>query len=342
MLFLFIITLLLSIVLVFFLIQYASSLGLVAIPNERSSHKKVTPCGAGIAFFSSVIISTLLYGSSIYDSYPLLVSAFFMVFGIGIYDDYRQTASQTKFLVIIVAALFVYIDGIGIHSLGNYFGHNVFLSWMALPVTLLAIVGFTNALNLSDGLDGLAGSICLVIITGLGYIGWVNDNIFMIYVSIVLFSSLLGFMWFNWNPAKVFMGDSGSLTLGFMIAVLSIQALAYVTPVSILFIAAIPILDTVIVMMRRKKHKCSMVNADKNHLHHILLDVFSGSVKKTVLFIASVQLFFTVLGIFFINHVGQEFTLPLFFGFLFLFYWLIEKVCAKVNRPFFVADEGRV
>jgi UDP-GlcNAc:undecaprenyl-phosphate GlcNAc-1-phosphate transferase len=342
MLFSFIITLLLSVVLVFFLIQNAVSLGMVAVPNERSSHKKVTPCGAGIAFFSAVIISILLYGSEIYHSYLLTVSAFFMVFGIGIYDDYRQTTSQTKFLVIIVAALLVYIDGIGIHTLGNYFGHALFLSWIALPVTLLAIVGFTNALNLSDGLDGLAGGLCLVIIAGLGYVGQVNHDAFMMHASIVLFSALLGFMWFNWNPAKVFMGDSGSLTLGFMIAVLSIKSLAYINPVSILFMTAIPILDTVIVMMRRKKYKCSMVNADKNHLHHILLDVFSGSVKKAVLCIISMQLFFTVLGLFFISHLEQEITLPLFFGLLFLFYWVVEKVCYKVNRPFFSSDEEHI
>jgi len=341
MLFSFIITLLLSVVLVFFLIQNAASLGMIAVPNERSSHKKITPCGAGIAFFSAMIISILLYGSEIYHSYLLFVSAFFMVFGIGIYDDYRQTTSQTKFLVIIVAALLVYIDGIGIHSLGNYFGRTLFLSWGALPITLLAIVGFTNALNLSDGLDGLAGGICLVIIAGLGYIGQANHDAFMVNTCIVLFSTLLGFMWFNWNPAKVFMGDSGSLTLGFMIAVLSIKALAYVNPVSILFMAAIPILDTVIVMVRRKKYKCSMVDADKNHLHHILLDIFSGNVKKTVLSIASMQLFFTVLGVFFVNRLGQEITLPLFFGFLFLFYWLVEKMCDKVNRPFIVSDENR-
>ena len=330
----FLITAALSAALIFLLIENAGSLGLVAVPNERSAHKEITPCGAGIAFISAFFIGAAIHSWSIYSNYFLTSLAAMLIFIFGIYDDLQQSSSRTKFLIIIIATLMVFIEGLQIESIGSYFGKEVDLFWLSFPVTLVAIVGFTNALNLTDGLDGLAGSISLIILSGLNYIGYLHHDAFILATSSGLFPALVAFLMFNWNPAKVFMGDSGSLTLGFIIAVLSIKALEYIDPVSILFIAAIPILDTVTVMVRRKLSGHSMVKADKNHLHHIVLNNFNGNVRRTVLLIGGIQLAFTLFGILVASQLGQEITLPLFFICLFVFYFVTEKIRRGYDHSF--------
>lgn len=342
MLFLFAFSSVLTILLIYLIIKNASLLGMVAIPNERSVHKKTTPSGAGLAFISAMFISVAINNWSAYNSDLWIFTAIFLVFMLGVYDDYQHSLPKLKFIGILLAAIIVYINGLAIDTLGSYFGYDEPLPvWVSFPITLIAITGFTNALNLIDGLDGLAGTISLIIIGSLAYLGYVNKDGFVIMVSGAVLPALLVFMLFNWNPAKIFMGDSGSLTIGFIIAILSIKALAYIDPVSILFIAAIPILDTVTVMVRRKRHGLSILSADKNHLHHIMLDVFKGNVKKTVLFIASLQLLLSLFGIFLASKLGQEVTLPLFFICLIGLYIVIERLCYKNNRPLFAPSESR-
>ncbi len=328
----FIITSILSSSLILLLIQYAPALGLVAVPNERSAHKDVTPCSAGIAFIGAMFIGTMISGWEIYSSHWLSVVAIFLVFLLGVYDDYRHSSSYSKFFLILVAGVLVCFDGMRIHSIGVYFNTDISLHWLAIPVTLFAIAGFTNALNLIDGLDGLAGGVSLIILAGLEYVGYINQDPFLINIISVLFPALLAFIVFNWNPAKVFMGDSGSLTLGFIIAVLSIKALDYIDPISILFIAALPVLDTVTVMIRRKRNGLSLFSADKNHLHHILLDKFGGNVKVTVLVLVGFQLVFTLFGIFISSKMGQEITLPLFLACLIVLYVWVDVITVKVRR----------
>jgi len=277
-------------------IKYSSALGLVDEPNERSSHTNAIPRGAGIVFGFVFLVSVFLFsylhlGDLTY-FYTFL--SFIIVYITGIYDDIRGITSKKKFIFIILAALIAYFDGFQILSLGSYFGVEFTLGYLSIPFTIFAIVGFTNAVNLTDGLDGLAGSISILMLLALMFIGiHHNDNI-LIYLPIFLASTLLAFLVLNWHPAKIFMGDSGSLFLGFTIALLSIYALKYINPVSILFLAAVPILDTLIVMRRRRQRNQSLFLADKNHLHHILL-----SVKKdhlfTVLTLLKIQLVFTLI-----------------------------------------------
>ncbi len=327
----FLITTFLSATLIFLLIENASSLGLVAVPNNRSVHKKITPCGAGIAFIGAFFIGVTIYSWGIYSAYFLTSLAVVLIFILGIYDDLKHSSSHAKFLIIIIATLMIFIEGLRIESIGNYFEKEANLFWLSFPVTLFAVVGFTNALNLIDGLDGLAGTISLIILSGLSYIGYIHQDDFIFTTGAILFPTLVIFLAFNWNPARVFMGDSGSLTLGFIIAVLSIKSLDYIDPVSILFIAAIPILDTVTVMVRRKLSGHSMVSADKNHLHHIILNTFNGNVKKTVLLISGIQLVFTLFGVLLTNQIGQELTLPLFFICLIVFYFVTERIRGVTN-----------
>ena len=294
------ITAVISFVLTYILLKVfipnASKFGLLDIPNERSVHKTPVARGAGAIFGLVFLLGLIVLNQFVvFDtSYFYIFIALIVVYITGIYDDIKNITSGAKFIFIIIASFIAYFDGFYIHSLGNYFGYELSLGYFILPFTIFAIVAFTNALNLTDGLDGLAGSISIVILSSLVYIGIQNNDDILIYVPILLIAPLLAFLVFNWYPAKVFMGDSGSLFLGFVIAIFSIYALKYINPASVLFLAAIPLIDTLVVMRRRKQRKQSLFVADKNHLHHILLK-FKRDKLFTVASLIKLQLLFVLI-----------------------------------------------
>jgi len=164
-----------------------------------------------------------------------------------------------------------------------------------LPFTFFALAGYTNALNLMDGLDGLAASLSLVMLIAFFVIGVQHQDKLLISLSSSYIISLLAFLLFNWHPAKVFMGDSGSLSLGMIIVILALQSLHYIKPVSVLFIIALPILDTFIVITRRMQRHQSPFIADKNHLHHFLFNV-KGDIRYTVMMLTMMQIIFSMIG----------------------------------------------
>jgi UDP-GlcNAc:undecaprenyl-phosphate GlcNAc-1-phosphate transferase len=321
-----------SLFLIRLLIKYAPHMGLEDIPNARSVHKNATPLGAGIGIFIAFFFALFFSDSHFFANYPLSLFAFVIVFLIGLLDDYRGASPRTKFIVIFIATTLCYLEGIGIHSLGPFFGFDLALGWLALPFTLFAVSGFTNALNLIDGLDGLAGTISMIILAVMFYIGFENGDAFIMNVSALLFAAIAAFLFFNWNPARIFLGDSGSLTIGFLISIVSIKALDYVHPTLILFLAQIPILDTLIVMIRRKRHGRSAFEADKTHLHHILLDFFNGNVKRTVTSLVMLQTVSSLTGLFYLYNVEQTLVLLLFIVNLVLLYIFSSSMLENQRR----------
>jgi UDP-GlcNAc:undecaprenyl-phosphate GlcNAc-1-phosphate transferase len=250
-----ILKLLLTFILTFFfiklIIKNASVLGLIDIPNERSSHTKITPRGAGIGLGLAFFVSILLFDFSFFIENWLVFLAIFLVFLIGILDDHKDASPKAKFYVIMLATLLVYFDDIAIYSIGSFFGVELSLWYFALPFTMFALAGFTNALNLIDGLDGLAGSVSIIILSTFLYIGYVNQDQLIITLTSTTITVLCAFMLFNWNPASIFMGDSGSLFLGFIISLVTVISIQYIHPITILYLAAILILDTIVLMIRR-------------------------------------------------------------------------------------------
>jgi UDP-GlcNAc:undecaprenyl-phosphate GlcNAc-1-phosphate transferase len=288
---------LLSYLLIFWVRKTAPKIGLLDIPNERSTHLDIVPRGAGIGFVSAVLLGMIFFQWQLLISYLWTFLALCLVFIVGFLDDHKDTSPNTKFFVIIAATAMVLIDGIKIDDIGIFFGWHVQLGWLSVPFTLLAVVGFTNALNLIDGLDGLATGVSLVIFGALFAVGYMHEDTFIMYLSLFFIAALGAFLLFNWNPASIFMGDSGSLVLGFVIAILSIKALAYLPAVSILFLAAIPNMDVLIVLFRRKRSGRSVFSADRCHLHHILHRFFSQNTKKTVLFLIVLQAIYSLTGL---------------------------------------------
>ena len=305
-------------------IPNAHKFGLLDVPNERSVHKKPIARGAGIIFAFVFLVNILLFSvfSELDTNYTYIFLALLIVYFTGIYDDLHNIKSRTKFFLIIIAAVIAYYDGFVIDSVGHYFGYEFSLGWLSLPFTVFAVVGFTNALNLTDGLDGLASSISIVILISLSYLGFKHDDIILSCIPLLLTASLLAFLIFNWYPAKVFMGDSGSLFLGFTIAMLSIYALKYINPASILFLAAIPLLDTLVVMRRRKQRKQSLFTADKNHLHHILLK-FKKDKLFTVTSLIRLQVLFALIFIQ-VYDKSDSINLVLFTLLFFVFFTLFD------------------
>lgn len=275
-------------------ITLAPKLGLVDIPNERSSHKTVTPRGAGLVFGFIFLMGIIFFDLDTFSENKYTFLAILIIYICGVVDDRFTISAKQKLVFIVISSIIVYFNGFEITNIGTFFNISVNLGYFALPFTIFAIVAFTNAVNLSDGLDGLAGSISTIILSAIFVIGVIyQDNTLMVW-SAILVSIILAFLILNWHPAKVFMGDSGSLLLGFIIAILSIKSLTYINPVSVLFLAAVPILDTLVVFRRRIQRGRSPFEADKNHLHHILNNIKQDK-AFTVKMLISMQLVFSCM-----------------------------------------------
>jgi len=328
----FILIFLLSLVLINIIQKKATLFGLVDIPNNRSSHINNTPRGAGIGFYLAVVLTLLLFNFNIILSYLWTSLAIFSVFVIGALDDYQDTSPKIKFFVIFLGTFLLAIDNIVIRELGTFFAYELSLGWLALPFTAFALIAFTNALNLIDGLDGLAGTISIVILGSFFSIGYNNDDFFMMLLSGAFISALLAFLIFNWHPASIFMGDSGSLTLGFIISVLAIKSLVYMPAISILFLTAIPILDTCIVVILRRRSGRSLFSADRCHIHHILKEFFAENTQKTVILLVVLQIIYSFIGIQLEKNMDEGYLLVFFIFNIFFFYRLISNLIKKQKR----------
>jgi UDP-GlcNAc:undecaprenyl-phosphate/decaprenyl-phosphate GlcNAc-1-phosphate transferase len=309
--------------------SYAFKLSLIDKPNARSIHSENIPRGAGIGFVvASMLVLPLFHPNLLWD-YSWVFLAIALVFAVGVLDDHRDTSPRTKFLIIAISTLLLCLNNLTIDKIGFFLGSETSLGWLALPFTLFAVIAFTNALNLTDGMDGLAGTISLIILATLFVVGFQNNDFFIMSVSGAFIGALIGFLLFNWHPATIFMGDSGSLTLGFVIALLSIKSLAYISAFSILFIAAIPIIDTTIVVIRRRQSARPIFAADRCHLHHILYHFFQENTRKTVLMLALLQLVYSLVGMRFATQYDGAVVLGLFILNIVLIYILAGRIIMK-------------
>ncbi len=256
-------------------------------PDHRKVHETPIPRIGGvaiaIAFFVPVLALTFLDNkiSAAYldDQAKLIglgVGALVTVL-LGLFDDLRSLSALQKLPVQIAVAGLAWAAGFQIAAIGNPFGAPIELGWLGLPLTLLWIVGIMNAINLVDGLDGLAGGVALFALATLFVIGVVKGNPILSLTTVALAGALMGFLRHNFNPATIFMGDSGSLFLGYVIAVTSIWSSAKSSTVVSLaipiVILGLPILDTSMSMFRRMIRGKSPFSADREHIHHKLLDM---------------------------------------------------------------------
>jgi len=250
-------------------------------PNARKEHSVPTPTFGGISIFAGMMVA-LLFWFKFY-THPSIITFFLsmiLLFGVGIMDDLKDLAARYKLVIEVGLASLLAVSGIRITSFGGLFGINELHIVAQYIVTVVAIVGITNAFNLIDGIDGLAGGLGFMSLVTLGIFLTISKDLNYAMVAFALAGALLGFLYFNFNPAKIFMGDTGSLLLGFVIAVLCVQLMKvnaiHPTPVVpniyvfTLGIVMIPVFDTLRVFGTRIWKGRSPFSADKTHIHHLI------------------------------------------------------------------------
>ena len=324
------IIILLSYLLVKLVIRFAHKLDLYDVPNERSHHCNVTPSGAGIGFVMAFFIAMFGFEFQLLSEYWYVFAAIFMVFSIGIYDDRHDVSAKLKFIAIFFAVFVMWLNGFSIDTLGVWYGYDLSIAtWIALPLSMFALSGFTNALNLIDGIDGLSSSVSLIILLFFAFLGFEYHNDLIVILSTFTIAAIIGFLFLNWHPAEIFMGDSGSLTIGFIISILATLSLQDVHPIAIFYLTAVPILDTLIVMVRRIRRNKSPFSPDKTHIHHIMVKFFDMNVKKTVGFLVILQIVFSSIGYMILDSVNKNGgqNVPVFaavgFFFMFIMFYMI-------------------
>ena len=310
-------------------INKAEQFGFVDTPNKRSIHTKPVPRGGGIVFGIVFFFCLSLIEPHYFSNHTSVLFAIAMIYIVGILDDHQDTTPRTKFIVLAIAILLSIYGHVIIDDVGAYAGVDIRLEWLALPFTLFALAGFTNAFNLIDGLDGLAASVGIVILSAIAWIGYIHNDQFIVHTAILVIMILLAFLTYNKPPAKVFMGDSGSLFTGFVIAVLATYTLQYISGAAILFLAAVPLLDTFFVMYRRKRDGRPLMQADRCHIHHILFRHFKGNIYKTIGVLLLLQIINALLGIYVVTHIDGILGLVLFGGIFVVTYRWMQHLLQK-------------
>ena len=271
----------LSFILTPFIKRLAIYTKVISIPKvERNIHKKPIPLLGGLGIYISFILVLILKpGMLSYSEKGILIGATFIIIG-GLIDDAMEIKPWQKLFFQLAAASTLIFYGVTITILTNPFSAGVSyvnIKLLYIPFTLIWIIGVTNAFNLIDGLDGLAAGIALISCVTIFIIAIMNNRMEAAIFTAILSGAILGFLPYNFNPASIFLGDTGSQLLGFLLAAISIKgavksAAAFAIAVPILALG-LPIYDTIFAMIRRKLNGKPMMQGDRGHLHHRLMDM---------------------------------------------------------------------
>jgi len=293
-------------ILVPILSRVAFKLNFVDLPNFRKTHKRPVPLLGGLAIYLGYMITMFLCVDDSRLKTAIIISSTLIV-SIGLIDDYYKTkkkdfSSLPKLIIQIIVAVILYSFGIKITGISTIFGGGMifFSAEISLVVTLIWVVSLMNMINFLDGADGLAGGIAIISSMTLFLISYVKGLDVISLLSIILMGTTIGFLLYNFYPARIYMGDTGSVFLGLMLAIISIEgALKSATLLSILmviFVFGVPIFDTIIVFFNRWKNHKPLYTADRTHAHHRLLNK-GYSIKQAVGLIYIVSLIFSIVSI---------------------------------------------
>lgn len=256
--------------------KFAVKTGAMDQPDQRKVHKKPIPRLGGLAIYLAFMIALCSTVEINREILGLILGGSFIAL-IGIIDDFINMPAKIKLLGQIVAAGILVFFGIRIDFITNPFGDFIFLEYLSIPVTLFWIVGITNTVNLIDGLDGLAAGVSTIATITIMLVAWQSGATLVVTIAAALVGASLGFLHYNFNPARIFMGDTGSMFLGYMFAAISIigavksaATIALIVPILAL---GLPILDTTFAIVRRYRGGVPIFKPDKGHLHHRLLSM---------------------------------------------------------------------
>ncbi len=271
----------------------------VDIPNKRKTHKEPIPLLGGVAIYLGYIITMFFWVEELRLKLAIVISSTLIVL-IGLVDDYYKTrnkdlSSLPKVIIQILVGFVLYIFEIRIVGISSFFGEGMifFSPELSLVVTLIWVIGLMNMINFLDGADGLASGVAIISAMTFFLISYVKGLDVISLLSIILMGATLGFLMYNFYPAKIFMGDTGSVLLGLILAIISIEgALKSATLLSILmviFVFGVPIFDTIIVFYNRWRKHQPLYIADRSHAHHRLLKRgYSTTQAVTSLYLISI------------------------------------------------------
>lgn len=284
--------------------KLAIKVGAVDKPNARKVHTHAIPRLGGLAIYIGFMAAVLFCVPVRHELLALLLGCTAIV-ALGIWDDICNIPAKVKLVGQIVAACIPIAFGIQIEWLTNPFGTLIVLpELVAVPVTIFWIIGFTNTVNLIDGLDGLAAGVSFIASVSMFLLAYTMNQYLPAMIIVAMAGAALGFLQYNFNPAKIFMGDTGSMLLGYTMAVAAVLGLvktaATIALVVPLIALGLPILDTLFAIIRRKMSGVPIFQPDKGHLHHRLL-ALGMSQKQAVLIMYFVSIVLGIVALFVAN-----------------------------------------
>lgn len=280
--------------------KIAEFIGAMDIPNARKIHSKPIPRLGGLGIYGGFLLGYMLFGSHTVQMNAILIGSF-IILVTGIIDDIKPVPAKYKILGQLAGAAVIPLYGgivmQDISAFGLYLNFGIF----TIPITILFIVAIINCINLIDGLDGLSSGISGIYFLTVGIIGMLlnNSNGLDITLTFIMLGSTLGYLLHNFPPAKIFMGDSGSMFLGYIISVIALLGFKNITLTSVIvpiLLLAIPIMDTLFAILRRLINHKPIGEPDKNHFHHQLLKL-NLSKRKTVILIYIIDILFAIASI---------------------------------------------
>lgn len=314
--------------------RVAVRFGGVDRPDERKIHRDETPRLGGIAIFLSFLFTFLMF-TDVDQTTRGVIAGALVVFLTGLLDDLATLSPRQKLAGEVAAALVgLTLGGIWLDSVGNLFGFGeISLGWFSKPFTVFAVVGVMNAINLIDGLDGLAAGVSAIACLVFGVLGYWSGNTVLTLLAVGLLGSLMGFLWHNSYPARIFMGDSGSLFLGYCMGVFSIMLVNngqfHISPMLPVLILGVPLIDTLVVMGTRLRRGGGVFVPDRTHIHHRLLDLGIGH-KMTVIIVYGVSYLFAISALLFRDLRGYQLA-PLLIALGVLFYLTVHKFSTSAS-----------
>jgi UDP-GlcNAc:undecaprenyl-phosphate GlcNAc-1-phosphate transferase len=321
----------------------AFKIGLVDGPDYRKHHDGSVPLVGGIAVFCGFLFSVLTLNIPLSPWKPLFAAGALMLI-VGVMDDIKEIRVRDRFIAQAGAVLLVsFWNGVSLSGLGNLLGFgDIQLSWLAIPFTIFGVVGVMNAFNMIDGMDGLSSGLSLILFAILALLSYQAGLVGDFALLSMLLACTLGFFLCNFRFTEQrrvlsFLGDGGSLFLGFAIAYFLVRhsqgEQALFRPVTALWLFAVPLMDTVAIMIRRVRRGRSAFEPDREHLHH-LLQRAGFSVRRSAMLIFALQLLMSAIGL-----AGEYYQLPeylMFYGFLTVFalyYGGVRQVLSSGGTP---------
>lgn len=317
-------------------IRFSKQQGLIDHPGGRRIHKNSVALAGGLSFAIPIILSEVILGMWVTDQsnrfFELALGSGLIVL-LGYFDDKREFTARYKLVFQVLIASLMYFMGYRMNLLTNPFGSEIGLGILSYPATVIWYVAVINAFNLIDGIDGLASGIAAIVSGVLLIVGVLNENHFVSLLSLVLMSGSLGFLYYNFYPARIFMGDTGALFLGFSIATICISgvsqfkgitAMTLLIPISALGLPLIEISNTIFRRMHENRH---IFHADKEHIHHKLLEL--GYSQRTIaLVLYFVTFLFGLIAIGF-SYSNKRLFLLILLLLIFVLFILINLLYSK-------------